>query len=247
MPAQEVHLGPPGIVERTGLRRTQQLESGVIRARVQAGLRGSQSTPGTPCRVLRQRDRPLQERSRRSDPTPSLRPVGRALKFCGYLLIRSQCRAGAVPGAPVRVRRGVGGVREGAMHAVAVIGCSCAVHGGPGEWVRELDSPADLEQPGIDRKVGCSHVETQDRGRAAEQHRVAHRLRSRGQDEQLCTWREPEQPPGVALLDLACHRPLVRQPEPAGEVHAVPGARQLKQRERVAMAFRDDLLTDSSI
>ena len=133
------------------------------------------------------------------------------------------------------------------MHAVAVVGGSRAVHGGPGEWMRELDPPADLEQPGIHREVGCSHVEPEDRGCAVEQHRVAQRLRGRGQDEQLGTRGKSEEAPDVALLDLARHRPAIGQPEPAGEVHPVPGARQLEQRKRVAVAFRNDLVADSGI
>ena len=71
------------------------------------------------------------------------------------------------------------------MHAVAVVGRSRAVGGGPDERVRELDAPADLEQPGVHRRAGRSHVEAEGLGGTVQQHRVAERLRGRGEDEQL--------------------------------------------------------------
>ena len=133
------------------------------------------------------------------------------------------------------------------MHAVAIVGGSRAVHGGPDERVCELDPPADLEQPGIHCEVGCSHVEAEDRNRAVEHCRIAQRLRGRSEDEQLGIRREPEKAPDVALLDLACHRHPVGQPEPPGEVQADPGAWQLEQRKRVSVALRNDLVANRGI
>ena len=80
-----------------------------------------------------------------------------------------------------------------------------------------------------------------------EQHGVAERLRGRGEDEQLGLGRELAEAPCVALFDLAHHRLAAGQPEPAGEIRGVPGARQLEQRERVAVALGDDLVADGDV
>ena len=71
------------------------------------------------------------------------------------------------------------------MHAVAVVGGRRAVGGGADERVRELDAPADLEQPGVHRRVGRGHVDAERLGGTVEQRRVAERLRGGGEDEQL--------------------------------------------------------------
>jgi hypothetical protein len=90
-----------------------------------------------------------------------------------------------VPGAPVRIRLGIGGLGEGAMDAVAVLGGGRVVGGGPDEWVRELDAPSYSEQTCVDRGVGRSYVEPERLGGAVKQQRVAERLRGRGENEPL--------------------------------------------------------------
>ena len=49
------------------------------------------------------------------------------------------------------------------------------------------------------------------------------------------------------MLDLACYQLTSRQPESTGEICGPPGARQLEERERVAVAFADDLVADRGI
>ena len=137
-----------------------------------------------------QRDGALQERGRRGDSAASLRPAGRTLELGGDFLARSRRRSGAVPGAPVRVRLGVGCFGEGAMDAVAVVGGGRAVGGGPDEWVRELDAPTYSEQTRVHCRVGRSHVDAERLGGTVEQQRVAERLCGRGEDEQLRLGRE---------------------------------------------------------
>ena len=52
---------------------------------------------------------------------------------------------------------------------------------------------------------------------------------------------------GIALFDLADHRLTTRQPKSTGKVCDVPATRQLEERERVAVAFADDLVADGGI
>ena len=133
------------------------------------------------------------------------------------------------------------------MHAVAVVGGSRAVGRGADEWVRELDSRTDREQPGINRRVGGGRLQAERLGGTMEQHRVAERLGGRRQDEQLGVGRELLEALGVALLDPAATGLAVGKPEPAGELGGVPGARQLEKRERIAVALGDDLVADRGV
>ena len=81
------------------------------------------------------------------------------------------------------------------MHAVAVVGGSRVVGGRPDEWVRELDAPTDLDEPGINRRVGCGHLDTEGLGGTVEQHGIFERLRCCCQDEQLRLGRQQAEAP----------------------------------------------------
>ena len=101
----------------------------------------------------------------RLQPTPRpaaiLCATGGALKFRCDILVRPRSSPGAMPGMPVRIHPGVGGINQRMMHATAVLRGSRAVGGGSNEWMRELHAPADLEQPSAHRRVGSSHVEAE--------------------------------------------------------------------------------------
>ena len=84
-------------------------------------------------------------------------------------------------------------------------------------------------------------------GGAVQQHGIAEWLCGRGEDEQLRVGGEQLEAPRVALLDLAGDRLAAGKAEPAGEVRDVPGAWQLEQRERIAVALGDDLVADRGI
>ena len=71
---------------------------------------------------------------------------------------------------------------------------------------------------------------------------IALRLRCRDEHEQTGVGRQVAKSLGEALLDLADDSPATRQPEPAGELRRVPRARELEQRQRVAVALHHDLL-----
>ena len=66
----------------------------------------------------------MQERSRSGDTAARLRPSGGAFELGGDLLVGSWGGAGAVPGPPVRVGLGDGGVGQSTMYAEPVVrGC----------------------------------------------------------------------------------------------------------------------------
>ena len=180
-------------------------------------------------------------------------------RACARLAERSSSAATSSSGAGVararcQARRSgsvsrVGGLGERAMDAVAVVGGGRAVGGGSDEWVRELDAPADRSAarrrpPGRPRSVRARGSGSG----AVEQHGVAQWLRGRGEDEQLRVGREQQEAPDVALLDLARRSVgLSGSPNPPARSAARPRSRQLEQRERVAVALRDDLLADGRV
>ena len=152
-----------------------------------------------------------------------------------------------MPGPPVRVGLGHGGFGQRTMHAAPVFGSGRAVGGGPDERVRELDPPAQLEQPAVLRWARCREVDPERSCGPMEQDRVAERLGGRHEDEQLRIGRERLEAPDVALLDPAGDRLTTGKTEPAGQAGDVPGARQFEQGERIAMALRDDLVADAGV
>ena len=111
----------------------------------------------------------------------------------------------------------------------------------------ELHAHAHLEQPGVRGRRRRVHLEAEHVGGAAEQHQVAEGLRGRGQDQQPGIGREQLQTLRKAVFDLAGHRPAAGQPVSPGVTRRRPGARQLEQGKRVAVAFRDDLVDDGRV
>jgi hypothetical protein len=105
-------------------------------------------------RVRRQLGRAGQKRCSGSEASASLRAAGRSLELGGDLFVGPRRGSGAVPGAPIRVRAWVGGFGEGTMNAMAVVGSGSSVGCGPDEWVCELHPPADLQEPGVVRRIG---------------------------------------------------------------------------------------------
>ena len=189
----------------------------------------------------------MQERSRRGDAATRLRTGGRAFELGGDLLVGPQGGAGAVPGPPVRVGFGGGGIGQRAMHAAPVVGGGRAVGGGPDQRVRELDPPAQLEQPAVLCRTRRREVDPEHPRGPVEQARVAERLGGSREDEQLRVGREQLEAPDVALLDPAGDRLTTGETEPAGETGDVPRTRQLEQGQRIAVTFRDDLVADAGV
>ena len=71
------------------------------------------------------------------------------------------------------------------MHAVPVFRGGRAVGGGPDQRVRELDAPAQLEQPAVLGRARCREVDPERPCGPVQQDRVAEGLGGGGEDEQL--------------------------------------------------------------
>ena len=100
---EQIHAGPPELVERPGLRGRQQPARHVERPRPQAGLGGGERPVGSPRGIAGQRDRALQERGRGGEAAARLRPARRALELARDLLVRTGRRGGQVPCATIRI------------------------------------------------------------------------------------------------------------------------------------------------
>ena len=152
-----------------------------------------------------------------------------------------------MPGAPIRVRLAVRGLREREMCPPPVLGSGRTVGGGSDQWMGELHAPTHVQQPGIHRREGCSHIDVERLRRTMEQQTVADGLRGSGEHEQLRVRGQQAKAADITLLDFACYQLTSGQPESTGEICGPPGARQLEERERVSVAFADDLVADRRI
>ena len=247
MAAQEFDARALNLVQRLGLHRGQEADRRVELAGLDGRLRRGQRALESQRWIDRERDGALQERRRSGDPTSGLRAAGRPLELGGDLFVGARGAGGAMPGPSVRVGLGVGGVGERTMDTVAVVLRRRAIGGRPDQGMRELDASAEREQSGVHGGVDGRDVDLEGLRDRVEQHGVAERLGRRGEDEELRVGREQLEPAHVALLDLPGDRRALRQTEPPGELRGVPRARELEERQRVAVALRDDLVADGRI
>ena len=111
----------------------------------------------------------------------------------------------------------------------------------------ELDASADVEEPSVHRRTGCSWTKAKLLGGAVQETGIAQWLRGGGEDEQLRFGREQLEPLREALFNLAPDRLACRNAEPAREFCGVPGAWQFEKRKRVAVTLGDDLLADGRV
>jgi hypothetical protein len=113
--------------------------------------------------------------------------------------------------------------------------------------MRELDAPADREQPGVHRCIDGRHVDLEGLGGRVEQDRIPERLGGRGKDEELRIKREAAEPSYVALFDLPGDRMVLWKTESASEFRRTPGSWELEQSQWVAVALGDDLIANDRI
>ena len=133
------------------------------------------------------------------------------------------------------------------MHAVPVARGCRPIGGGADERVRELDPPAQLEQPAVLCRTRRRDVDPERPCRAVQQDAVAEGLCGSREDEQLRVGREQPQALDVALFDPAGDRLAAGKTELAGETGDAPRARQLEQGKRVAVTLHDDLVADAGV
>ena len=205
----------PGVLQRVGgsvAHDGEQAARGVEGARLHIGEGCGERALHSLRRIWRQLGRACQKRCGGREPSACLRPIGRALELGRDLLVGARRCARAVPGAPIRIGRGIGRLGKGAMHTMAVVGGGRAVGGGADEWVCELDAPTDVEQPGVHRRAGRSQVDAE-RSRRHGGAEPGCRAAPRPRRARAAAFRPAasRRRCGVALLDLARHR--LRCPE----------------------------------
>jgi hypothetical protein len=127
--AQQIDAGLLELVERAGFGLGQDGQRRVESAGLQARLRRRQGAVGPPRRVPRQRDRALQERSRRRKPAARVGAAGRALELDGHVLVRPGRRRREVPDAAVRIDLRIRDVGEREVDGAALRGRGGAVDG----------------------------------------------------------------------------------------------------------------------
>ena len=152
-----------------------------------------------------------------------------------------------MPGPPIGVAVGVGGLGKRPVHPVTVVRRRRAVGSRPDERVRERDTPAHIEEPCVHGGARRHRFQAEDLGATVQQQRITQGLRRGCEDQELRLRRQQLQPLGEAPLDPACDRLLRRDAEAAGEIDRAPGARQLEQRQRIAVALIDDLHADRRV
>ena len=114
-----------------------------------------------------------------------MRPSGRPLELGGYVLVRSVCREGSVPGAAIGVGIRIAHLRQSFVYALSAVGRRRAVDRGANQGMAEPDDRPDLQQSrsfGERKRVG---LKAERSARAKDQRGVTQRLGGREQHEAL--------------------------------------------------------------
>ena len=121
-PAQKLDASPLKLVQgpRFGCREypERRVESTRLEARLCRGERALRA----PNRVGGQRNGALQKRRRRGDPAAGLSPARRQLELEGNLLVRCERCMSPMPGAAIRIARGIDGLCQRLMHVATPVG-----------------------------------------------------------------------------------------------------------------------------
>ena len=206
-------------------------------------LGGEERTLRPAPRVGRQLDGALVKCRPRRQAAARPRSPGRAVQLGGDILVEAGCRLRAVPGATIRIDVGIGGLRESAVHAPALLRRASTVDRRTHERMNEAHLRAENNQSRGCRRRGRVRADAEPGGRPPHQHGIACRLSRRDEEQEPRRRRERRQPLPEALLDPPRHRRGAGQREPARELGRRPAAWQLKQRQRVAARLGHDPIT----
>ena len=244
---QPVGPGPLQIIEGAGLGRADHRQRRVLRARQVLGLRRGQGAQGPGVRVGGQQGRAFQERRGRGDPAPGLGPAGRPLQLGCDLLVGPGRGLGQVPGAPVRIDRGVGGLGQHGVRLPPDLQRGRPVGRGAHQRMPEPHPAAELRQLRRRGRAGRGGSDAQPSGGPPHQRRVAGRV-GRGQLQQAPRrlGQRLDLPP-EAVLDPPGQRDRAAEPEPARQLRRGQPAGQFEQGQRVAVRVGDDLLPDPRV
>ena len=244
---EEIHAGPPELVERSGLRGRQQPVRHVERPRPEAGLGGCERPFGAPRGIAGQRDRTLQERGRGGEAAARLRPDGRAFELRSDLLVRSCRRSSQMPRSAVRIDVPIGRLRQREMGGPAFLHRRRPVDGGACQRVTEGHALPDRQQPVRLHVSGDRRLDAECFGRAPQQQRIAERLRRRQQRQTPRVVGERLELADEALLDPSREALRAQQAEAARQLRRRQASRQLQQRQRIPPRLGDDPIPDSLV
>ena len=228
------------LVQRSRLRHAQQPQRLVGRAGLVLALRRGERPPGPAPRVRRQLGRALVERGAGRQAAPRPRAAGRVLELGGDVLVEPFRRLRAVPRAAIGIDAGVGDRGEHLVDAPLLVRGGRPVHGGPHERMAEAHVGAEVDQAGRLRRSRHAGIDPERGGRLPHHQRIAHRLGRRDQEQEPGRRRQLRQPLLEALLDAAGQRRRAVQAQPARQLGGGQAARQLQQRQRVAVRLGHD-------
>ena len=118
-------------------------------------------------------------------------------------LVQVRCGVSPMPSLLIRADLGIGGLGQGAVNALPLPRRSGPVDRRPGLRVTEPHLPAELGQPGHDRRLRCLSLDAEVPGGPPHQHRVPGRFGRGDQQQQLRRGREQGELLPVILFDPA--------------------------------------------
>jgi hypothetical protein len=197
--AQQFYLGALELVQRSGLCDGDQSECRVECAGLVLGLGSGERSARPSRRLRRERDRAVQKRRRCRQPPARLCAARRAFELGGDVFIEPRRRLREVPGTSVRIDLRVGGVGQRTMRGVPVLRRGRAIDGRADQRVTKGHPRADREQAvGVGRRL---NLDPEPPGRPPHEHRVAHRLGRRDQQQLLGIRRQRREPAAKAVLN----------------------------------------------
>jgi hypothetical protein len=152
-----------------------------------------------------------------------------------------------VPGAAIRLERRVGHIGQGVMRGPSVEIRSRPVDGRPHQRMPEAHLRADVQQPGLRRRLDRRAGDPEPRRRTPHQGRLAHGLRRRDQEEEPGFVRQLLDTPEEAVLDPAREGNQLGHAEPAGQLAGGQPPWKLQQGQRIAPGLGHDPVPDAFI
>ena len=188
VPPQQLGAGRAELVERTCLSEREQRRRFLGCAGLEVRRGSGQGPPGALRAIERERRRALEQRGRRRQPTPRLRPTGGTLEFGGHLLIGTRGGQGEMPGSTVRVGVGVGDGGQGTVGSPAIFGRRGGVRRRSHRGMAETYQRVHVDQPRLYGRRGVPGPDAELDGRPPYRGGVPGGLGRRHGDESPSWW-----------------------------------------------------------